>query len=415
MENKKATSTAVILYTSKTLKNGEHPIMIRVTKNRKRAYHSTGLSCALNLWDEKNKLPKGSHPDFDNIISIINKKKVEYSTAIINLKEKNKDFTPETLIKEVEKPQRQVTVFRYFEETIQNLKDSKKIGNAGVYQDAYSCFKKVQPIDIPFSHIDLALLNKWEVYQRKNNNGDTAISARFRTLRALFNRAIGENIVKEEYYPFAKNRHEKKKFQLSKLDLSTRKRAISKAEIKLIEAMNIEENTFDFFARQIFMFSYYGLGINFIDIANLKWENIQDGRILYKRAKTGKLFNFKLLLPSVELIEYFELQTGGKASNYIFPILNKERHKTPIQIENRLNKMIGLVNKSLKKLGEKAGIETPLTTYVARHSMAMALKTSGQPTGVISEAMGHKTAAITETYLKSFENEIIDNAMNSLT
>ena len=45
------TSIKVILYTSKTLKNGEHPIMLRVIKNRKSKYISVGHSCDLRLWD----------------------------------------------------------------------------------------------------------------------------------------------------------------------------------------------------------------------------------------------------------------------------------------------------------------------------------------------------------------------------
>jgi integrase/recombinase XerD len=38
-------SVKVILYTSKTLKNGEHPIMIRLIKDRKTKYMSLGHSC----------------------------------------------------------------------------------------------------------------------------------------------------------------------------------------------------------------------------------------------------------------------------------------------------------------------------------------------------------------------------------
>ena len=43
-----------------------------------------------------------------------------------------------------------------------------------------------------------------------------------------------------------------------------------------------------------FLFSYYGQGINFRDIAFLKWSDIVDGRVFYQRAKTGKCLQFKL-------------------------------------------------------------------------------------------------------------------------
>lgn len=47
MKIPKATVTAV-LYKSKTLASGEHPVMIRVCYNSKRRYKSTGLSCPAN-------------------------------------------------------------------------------------------------------------------------------------------------------------------------------------------------------------------------------------------------------------------------------------------------------------------------------------------------------------------------------
>jgi len=47
-------------------------------------------------------------------------------------------------------------------------------------------------------------------------------------------------------------------------------------------------------------------------------------------------------------------------------------------------------------------------------SFATVLKRSGVSTAVISESMGHQTEAVTQTYLKSFENSIIDEAMKHL-
>jgi len=61
-----------------------------------------------------------------------------------------------------------------------------------------------------------------------------------------------------------------------------------------------------------------------------------------------------------------------------------------------------------------AKIEIGLTTYVARHSMATNLKFSGVNTAVIQLVMGHKNIGMTETYLNSFGNDVLDNAMENL-
>ena len=72
--------------------------------------------------------------------------------------------------------------------------------------------------------------------------------------------------------------------------------------------------------------------------------------------------------------------------------------------------MLKIVNGELKTIGEKAGIETKLTTYVARHSYATILKRSGISTSIISEAMGHDSEKTTQIYLDSFENNVLDEA-----
>ena len=78
------------------------------------------------------------------------------------------------------------------------------------------------------------------------------------------------------------------------------------------------------------------------------------------------------------------------------------------------HKVLGQVNSDLKTLGLLAGIATPLTTYVARHTFATTLRMSGAGTAVISQAMGHKSEAVTAVYLDSFASELVDTAFEGL-
>jgi site-specific recombinase XerD len=100
--------------------------------------------------------------------------------------------------------------------------------------------------------------------------------------------------------------------------------------------------------------------------------------------------------------------------DYIFPVLDKNKHVTEQQKYNRKHKVLGHVDKCLKDISNKAGINTNLTTYVARHSFATVLKRSGVNIALISEALGHSDLATTQIYLDSFENEQIDAAMSNL-
>ena len=51
---------------------------------------------------------------------------------------------------------------------------------------------------------------------------------------------------------------------------------------------------------------------------------------------------------------------------------------------------------------------------MARHSFATALKLAGENTAVISQAMGHKSEAVTAVYLDSFGSELVDDAFKRL-
>ena len=72
-----AASIKVILYTSKTLSNGEHPVVLRIIKDRKPKYIFIGHSCPINLWDKKENLPKKKYPNYQALKTLIDKKKFD--------------------------------------------------------------------------------------------------------------------------------------------------------------------------------------------------------------------------------------------------------------------------------------------------------------------------------------------------
>jgi integrase len=59
-------------------------------------------------------------------------------------------------------------------------------------------------------------------------------------------------------------------------------------------------------------------------------------------------------------------------------------------------------------------IDLNLTSYVARHSYATVLKRSNVPTSVINESLRISSENVTQNYLDSFENSVIDDANKNL-
>lgn len=256
-------------------------------------------------------------------------------------------------------------------------------------------------LDIHFSDIDVTWLRHYEAWLRFKGSAENTIGKRFRTLRAVFNLAIEQGIVKAEYYPF-------KIYKVSKLHQTPAKRAISKEDI--MKVINYQcTDPYNRLAVDLFTFGYFMGGINFGDMASLKSENIVDGRLVYIRRKTHKLIRLPLQPKALEIIERYH--TNGAL--FLFPILS-DFHKTEQQQRNRLHKVLSNVNKRLKRIGKELEIPIDLTTYVSRHSYATVLKRSGVSTSIISESLGHSSEKVTQYYLDSFENSQIDEAMKNL-
>ena len=60
----------ILCYRQKTLKNGNHPLMIRVTKNKKVKYKSLGISVHPDHWDFKTNRPNSNCPTSSEVITL---------------------------------------------------------------------------------------------------------------------------------------------------------------------------------------------------------------------------------------------------------------------------------------------------------------------------------------------------------
>ena len=399
---------SVICYKSKTLTNGENPLMLRISKDGKKTYKSLGISVNAKYWSFSKNMPKPNCPDRDKLIKIIINKKAEIQSKILELNANQTDYTASSLINSEDKKFQVKTVEEFYLELIDGYKSQGKCGNRLIYKGSYNSLKVFNKgkLDIPFSDIDISWLSKYEKWLRKKGNKETTISLLFRTLRSTYNKAIQSKCARKSEYPFDD-------YKINKFDTTTQKRAISKSSIlKIKDTTPIYNGKSEYkeLSKDIFIFSYLCGGINFTDISNLTKDNIVNGRIRYIRQKTGKIISIGISEEAEAIISKYE----SESNSYLFPILDKSIHKTPQQKQNRIHKILVKVNSNLKELAKQIGMEENLTTYVARHSFASVLKKSGTSLALISEALGHSDIATTQIYLDSFDNEQIDEAMKSL-
>ena len=394
----------VICYKYKPLKNGELPLKIRVCKARKTRYINLGVSTRKEDWDFEKNQPKADCPNKELLEKLIFNKISEVRSKVVELKSEDKEFSATTLIEKVSNPVKPITVGELFKQHLHCLEEEKRTGYRLSIQQTYNSLLKFNKhLDIYFPEIDISWLKRYEIWLRKEGKAENTIGIRFRTIRMIFNLAIEMEIVKPEYYPF-------KKFKVSKLHQSTVKRAITKEEIQAVISYPTEGKDFYIcLAVNLFTFSYFMGGINFVDMAYLTEKSIIDNRLIYNRKKTSKLINLPMQERALMVLKRYKDKSGP----YLFPILSNY-HKAEQQRLNRLHKVITKVNAALKSIGEELGIPIKLTTYVARHSYATVLKRAGVSTSIISEPLGHSSEKVTQVYLDSFENSQIDKAMENL-
>ena len=159
--------------------------------------------------------------------------------------------------------------------------------------------------------------------------------------------------------------------------------------------------------RDMFMLSFYLIGINMADISRLTSENMVNGRIEYRRSKTGKLYSIKIEPEAMAIIERYR---------------GKEHLLSPFDRCSNAKAYEGTLDNALSRIGppslEKHAnglcklqpIEKKLSWYWARYSWATYAAELDIPKDTISEALGHSHGAkVTGIYIK-YNRDKVDAA-----
>ena len=382
--------------------------MLRFTHDRTTKFVALGLSVEPHYWDKDTELVLPTCPERITLQSQIDRTLAGYHKKIQRLEALDIPVNFETLFDAKPACSVGITIEDGFKAEIERLESLGKINSATKHKYALQVLDGYKPTTMALEAIDLDYLKGLELYLRQRGNKDNSIATRFAIFKAIYNKAVKEGKVAVKQNPFSIH-------QVGSLWAKTRKRAIDKDDIqRLIDLEITEGHTTEYrrLAKDLFLFSYFTAGMNFGDIARLRYKDILRGRVNYSRHKTQKLLSFQLVPMALQILEKYG--TAGHGEDYIFPILNRHEHTSPQQIFNRLHKVLRKVNRELKVLGEMIGLGMPLTTYVARHTYATVLKRSGVSVALISESLGHSDLSTTQIYLDSFENSQIDAAMQHL-
>lgn len=349
-------------------------------------------------WDESRSMVTTTQKSERKAFILSIRERIRWDVERLNKIDKKLDangltYTADDVIDEFNRYANEYSLFNFMESIIVRLKQNGKVRTSETYKSALSSFKKFrQDEDIMLDCLTSEIMEAYEAWHKNRGVAPNTISFYTRILRAVYNRAVDDDII-ENRNPF--------KHVYTGVD-KTVKRALPLPVIKKIKALDLSLNPSLDYAREMFLMSFYLRGMSFIDMAFLKKSDLKNGYVTYRRRKTGQ----QLIIEWTKEMQMILDKYPENATEYLLPII-----KNPGTNERRTYRNMGYnINHNLKKIAKIVGVQIPLTLYVARHSWASAAKAKGIPLSVISEGMGHDSEATTQIYLASLDTSVVDRA-----
>lgn len=336
------------------------PLKLCITQQGKATYISMGVRLLSEQWD-KVKLRIVEHPNKKHLNSYLEIRKTEIDNIIreLSMQGKLKGLTilqVKNMVLDILDPQ--VDDSNLFLSRFKTYMNSRKAERTrAIYKATIDHMQKFDSKlkTYGFTDITREWLRNFDKYLSKTSPSANARNIHFRNIRAVFNAAIDDEVT--SYYPF-------RKFKLR--DEETRKRNLTKEQMQQIMAYEGKPHERKYV--DCFLLSFYLSGINGVDLLNAKPNQIVNGRLEYKRSKTGKLMSIKLEPEALELIEKYKgttrlLRWGERLKSYKSFMMH--------------------VNSVM------SNIIPGCTAYYARHTIASLAAEIDIPNETIAQILGH--------------------------
>ncbi len=410
-----------LLFKGNKRQDGSYPVSLRIIKDRKTKFIRTGLKAFPSEWDETQERfisNKKLIPEYKQFNSNLSRLEVRINEIFRDFDFNRIDWTLNQFEDAFLNRSKKGKIKDYFLNHIITLKETNHIGNAACYRTTLhmlELFDKKFGEKI-FPEIDIKYVNNFDIYLQKRGCSGNTRKYYMKALRAIINKAIKEKEASEGSYPFGKGG-----FNISSLEEETVKRYLPMDCMEKIKSTIMQDHTLEL-TRRMFLFSYYCYGISFIDVALLTKKNIirynEGNYIVYKRNKTKeskkvKPIQIKITDEIQSHLNWFSRHCS-LIENYLAPVVSREGYKGE-QLYKHIRSRFIHNNNKLKELARQLEIsQLSLTSYVARHTMAMTLQENQVPREIISQILGHNDLITTNTYLDSFSCGIIDEAVKVL-
>lgn len=355
---------------------------------------STGITISADDWDADHQRILATTPEARSLQLLIDSQREAISSIICSLDKSGAPYTVVDVLSAYRGHQRCPSFNGYARKVIARCLAMNSVRISVAYSSSIRRFNTFcGNSEMLVDQLSPEIIEDFQHWLHEKGICRNTISFYMRNLRAIYNRAVREGLTPDRR-PFAN--------VFTGIE-RTRKRAISDQCLRKIKNLDLSAAPHLCKVRDLFMLSFYCMGISFVDLAFLKKSDISGNRISYRRSKTKQTISFTITSKIRTIIKKY---AAAPDSEYLLDIIEEHRGDRRRQYLTALN----LINRHLKKIGKMAGISEVLTSYVARHSWASLAKSKNVGLSVISDALGHENEHTTLIYLDTVGLDCIDKA-----
>jgi integrase len=385
-----AASVSLVLRKDKARADGRCPVYLRITRDRRTNYVATGVRVLPSQWNADKGRVKPGHDIADTLNARL---------ASLSLKAEKNLFEGRTAKQvKVSLSSTSGEVVSFLDQYIRLLTERSQLWEQRKYEVLRRKLVDCFGAQLKWTELSADAVSKFETYLRvRRKNNPNTVAKELSRLRRIVREAVRQDVLEAASDPFIKFRMPRGQ--------QVHRRKLSPEEIRALMAAILDARAA--VARDVFLFSFFAGGMRFGDVARLRVQGVKDGRVSYEAMKTGKQMNLGVPPVGVEIAERYAM--GKKGSEYLFPLLTGKRVDSPSLLRRAISSANSSANMRLKAAAKKAGVEDEgLSMHIARHSYADLARRKSGNLHAIMQSLGHSRLAVTQTYLKSLDEDAVD-------
>ena len=392
-------SVLFIIKKSKLLKNGEAPVCMRITVNKRVAEVMIKRSILADLWNQKKECSKGKDRVATELNHYINTVRAKVLQIHRELEIDNKPITADT-IKDCfygrDKVQRSLLEVyaehnekcraligkEYTESTVTKFDTS--INRLKEYiRSCYHCD------DIMLAELDGQFIRDFDFWLKteKHCQNNSALK-HLKNLKKVVRIALANDWIKKD--PFYGIHFKQEEINVEFLSREELDILMNKEfAIKRLEQV-----------RDIFVFCCF-TALAFVDVQQLSREHLikdNNGALWIRKArqKTNQMCNIPVLSIPQRILRKYEDNAECIKKGVLLPVISNQR-----------------MNAYLKEIADLCGITKRLTTHVARHTAATVVFLANDVSMEnVSKILGHSNIRMTQHYAKVLDSSIMRDMFN---